>query len=574
MSKRKTRSAATMQPWWSDRTVWLSVAIIVVLTVLTYQPVFDTDKQFVNWDDDDYITEQPLVQSTSSKNVARMFDTQTHVSANYHPLTMLSLAMDVDRGGMAIRPIMQTNLALHVMNAVMVFALMYLLLQRNIVVAFTVALMFATHPMHVESVAWAAARKDVLYTFWFLASALAYMGYVGARRWSVYALSLGLFALSCLSKPMAVTLPIVLLAVDMYTGRTVRGWGSVILDKLPFLGLSVYFGMLTFSIQSAGAAGLVDTTTYGLFDRLVFAGYGVLQYAFKLVLPVDLSAFYPYPSELQPGNVPVVMYAGATTVFIVLVGVILAWRRWFTPTWNTVIFGVAFYLITASLVLQVISVGGAAMADRYTYVPYVGLFVVLGVAIQRATQTARSTLVPLVLVTALGCVMAWLSYDRIGVWKNSDSLWTNVIEQFPYEFTSVNGREVLTKRGALYAYSNRGIHYIKTGQYNKAIADLGVLSRAGVTHPDSYRAYGVVLQMQSRHTEAVQAFTTAMQQGDRDYQIYRARGASYALGGNPAMAIPDYEQALRLQPGDQLTLTALAEAKTLLAQQQPTVGSK
>lgn len=563
MRTKHQRSPVAAERWWMDRSLWLSVATIIVMTLLTFQPMFDPNKEFVNWDDDDYITEQPLVRDLSNASVTKMFDTKSTVSANYHPLTMLSLALDVDRGGMAMRPIMQMNLLLHVVNAVLVFMLIYMLLQRNVLIAFTVALLFAVHPMHVESVVWAAARKDVLYTLWFMAAAIAYLGYVHTAQRNLYAVSVGCFALACLSKPMAVTLPVLLLAVDMYLGRLRQGIGRVLAEKLPFVALSVTFGLLTFSIQSSDTSGLVDTSTYTFLDRLVFAGYGIMQYVIKLVVPTHLSAFYPYPSELQPGYVPGLMIAGAIAVVAVLAGIITAWRRWRTPTWNLIAFGVAFYLITASLVLQVISVGGASMADRYTYVPYIGLCIIVGIAVQRLAQTAGTTLAPLLVVTLLGGACAWLSHDRIGVWKNSETLWTDVIGQFPYEFTPSNGKQIVSKRGALYAYSNRGIHYIRTGQHDKAIADLGVLSRAAVKHPDSYRAYGVALQMRSRHAEAITAFTTAMQQGDQDYQIYRARGASYLLSGKPDAAIADFMVTLRKQPADQLTINAMREAQAL-----------
>ena len=574
MRKQRARESAPVKRWWQDQAALISIAVIIVMTVIAYRPIFDAQKQFVNWDDDDYITEQPLVQSVDASAIATMFDTDTQVSSNYHPLTMLSLAIDVDRGGMKMRPFMQTNLVLHLCNAVLVFILFYTLLQGNVLVAFTAGLLFAVHPMHVESVAWAAARKDVLYTLWYLASIIVYLAYVRTNRWSLFALSIGMCTLSCLSKPMAVTLPVLLIAVDMYVGRMKGGVVRPLFEKLPMLAISIYFGILTFSIQSSGSVGLVDTTTYGLFERLVFAGHGVLQYLGKFFLPIQLSAFYPYPSELQPGHVPAFMYGGAAVVVLIVIGILAAWRRWRTPSWNLAAFGLAFYFITASLVLQVISVGGASMADRYTYVPYLGLCIIVGVALQQGTARLRPVLIPYLIVAVVGAVMAWGSHERIGVWRNSETLWTDVINQFPYEFTTKDGRDALVKRGALYAYSNRGIHYIKTGQLEKAIADLGVLSRANVIHPDSYRAYGVALQMRSRHPEAIVAFTTAMRQGDLDYQVFRARGASYTLSGNPRAAIQDYEQALRLQPGDRLTTTALNEARALVTRQDPGTVTK
>ncbi|MBU3742068.1 MAG: hypothetical protein FGM24_07250 [Candidatus Kapabacteria bacterium] len=571
MGSRTKSTATRRQRDWRDPRIIASVLFIIVLTVLSYQPIFDVDKQFVNWDDDDYITEQPLVQSVKGKNITRMFDTETHVSANYHPLTMLSLAMDIDRGGQTMRPFMQTNLALHVLNAVFVFIMIYMLFGGSVPMALTVAMLFAVHPMHVESVAWASARKDVLYAFFYLLACISYLRYTTSLSWVSYAVTIVLFVLSCWSKPMAVTLPVVLLAVDAYLGRmsltTARPW----IEKLPLFGISLYFGVLTFSIQSSTSTGLVDASTYSLVDRLAFAGYGVLQYAYKLLLPVNMSAFYPYPSELMPGNVPAFMYVGAGVVLMAIIGTLLAWYRWRTPVWNTIAFGVALYLITASLVLQVISVGGASMADRYTYIPYLGFFILLGLGVHHIAARVRSASTVLVSVAAVGVFLGLLTADRIRVWENSETLWTGVIDQYPYEFSNVGGNDVVIKRGALYAYSNRGIHYIKTNQLEKGAADLAVLSRAKVTHPDSYRAYGVVLQRLSRHAEAINAFSTAIAQGDVDYQVYRARGASYSLSGQPELALADYAVALRKQPGDQLTLQAVREAQAMMQARQAAI---
>lgn len=558
---------------WRDPWSVGSVLFVVLLTLICYQPIFEKSKQFVNWDDDKYVTELPLVQSLSKDNIRQMFDTKTHVAANYHPLTMLSLAVDVERGGLAMKPFMQTNLALHVINAILVFVLMMTLFNGNIVMAFTVSVLFAVHPMHVESVAWVSARKDVLYAFFYLVACITYLRYIQSSWWPHYAATIVLFVLSSLSKPMALTLPVLLLAIDMYLGRFTRGWIRPVLEKLPFFAVSAAFGILTLSIQSSASAGLVDTTTYTIANRFVFAGYGVLQYLFKLIVPVNLSAFYPYPNELAPGNVPSFMILGAAGVVLTLIGIIFAWRRYRTELWNTIVFGVAFYFITVSLVLQIISVGGASMADRYTYIPYIGFFILIGIAVQRMASRTRKPLLAFSVIGVIGFAMAWQSHSRIGVWMNSEVLWTDVINQYPYEFRTTEAGEVVVRKGVIYAYSNRGIHYIKTNQYERGAADLGVLSRARVNHVDSYRAYGVVLQYLSRHAEAIEAFTTTMNQGQTDYQVYRARGFSYYQVGQIQRAIEDFTTAIAKNPEDALSRQALQEIQGLVAAQKPATSA-
>lgn len=565
MTKKKQVSAGSslQARTWLSWPISGALAVLIAITIIAFQPIFDDNKQFVNWDDDAYITEQPLVRSLSGHSIAQMFDTDTRVSSNYHPMTMLSLAIDVDRGGIAVHPFMQTNLILHLFNVILVFTTVLILFDRNVFAALAVAMLFAVHPMHVESVAWASARKDVLYTFFYMLALISYIIYAKTERWRYYIVTALLFTLSCLSKPMAVTLPVVLLLIDGYVGRLASSRMRCLIEKTPLFVASAAFGLLTFSIQSSGADGLVDTTTYSQFDRIIFAGYGILMYLSKLIAPLYLSAFYPYPSELQPGNVPLPMYVGAMLIAASIVGIIVMWLRQRTPFWNMVAFGVGFYLVTVSLVLQLVSVGGAMMADRYTYVPYIGLGLVIVAVATRLTNVEGRERSMLVAVTVVGCLLAYQTHQRVQVWENSDTLWTDVIRQFPYEFGTVNGRETLTRRGALYAYSNRGIHYIMTGKLDQAVEDLQTLARAGVTHPDSYRALGVALQRLSRHPEAITAFTTAMRQGDLDFQVYRARGASYLLSGQPDAAIQDFLVALTKQPGDPLTTKALGEARAV-----------
>ncbi|MBU3678902.1 MAG: hypothetical protein FGM32_04755 [Candidatus Kapabacteria bacterium] len=569
---KSSQPSRMQQPHRTWQNPWAlgSILFVVLLTLVCYQPIFDESKQFVNWDDDYYITEQPLVESVSKKSIREMFDTKTTVSANYHPLTMLSLAIDVERGGMTMKSFMQTNLALHTVNAVLVFVLMMMMFNGSVPLAFTAALLFAVHPMHVESVAWAAARKDVLYTLFYLLACIAYVRYTRTSAWLTYGATVLLFLLSCLSKPMALTLPVLLLAIDMYVGRFRQGWVRPVVEKLPLMAISIAFGLMVLSIQSSASVGLVDTTTYSLANRLVFAGYGVVQYLYKLILPVHLSAFYPYPNDLRPGNTPFFMIAGAVLMVLTVVGFVVAWRRSRGTVWNTIVFGLAFYFITASLVLQVISVGGASMADRYTYVPYIGFFIVIGLGVQHLASRMRSPLIALSAIGVIGIAMAWLSNDRIGVWKNSEILWTDVIEQYPYEFRSTDGGDIVVKKGVLYAYSNRGIHYIKTQQYERGAADLAVLSRARVNHADSYRAYGVALQYLSRHAEAIDAFTTTMNQGQTDYQVYRARGISYFQVGQLQRALEDLTVSVEKKPDEPITQQALAEIKGLIAAQQGT----
>ena len=259
------------------------------------------------------------------------------------------------------------------------------------------------------------------------------------------------------------------------------------------------------------------------------------------------------------------MIIGAAVVLAVLVGILIVWRRSPGRHINLIVFGLFFYLITASLVLQFVSVGGAMIADRYTYVPYIGLFMIIGVGIEYVSSLIRFRHLAVGLTCIAGLMFAMISYQRVHVWTDSETLWTDVIKKFPFEFRTRDGAEVVVRRGVLYAYGNRGIHYIRTNRLDKAITDLEVLYRANVHHPDSFRALGVAYQMAGMHLQAVDALSRAMQQGDVDFQVYRARGVSYLLAGMPERALQDFAIVMQKQPGDALTQGAITEAESLIS---------
>ncbi|HNM26352.1 MAG TPA: hypothetical protein PKL15_13015 [Saprospiraceae bacterium] len=276
-----TRKSATAQPGpgglWA---IWIPA--ILLLVYFAYQPALQND--FVNWDDPTYVTENPLLLRPTPENKAALWSQP--VSLNYHPLTMLSLAWNMDPAKPKARPFIATNIFLHVCNTALVFLFAYFLSRRKLLVAIFTALLFGIHPMHVESVAWVSERKDVLYTLFFMAALLSYLRYVRRGGWGWLAATLGLFVLSCLSKAMAVSLPLVLLLIDFYEGRLWQEgkivWRAV-LEKIPFLVISLLFGVKAVEIQSAGAIG--DFQAFSLIQRIAIASYGFLFYLYKLFVP-------------------------------------------------------------------------------------------------------------------------------------------------------------------------------------------------------------------------------------------------------------------------------------------------
>ncbi|MFM8771430.1 MAG: hypothetical protein ACKOE4_05335 [Candidatus Kapaibacterium sp.] len=526
----------------SSALTWMILAAILALTVVTYLPVFDGAKEFTNWDDGAYVTEQPLVRSLDAENIKQMFKTESRVAANYHPLTMLSLAVDYSRGEGQMWAFMQTTLLLHLVNSALVFAFVMMLLHGNLIAAALSAALFAIHPMHVESVDWVAERKDVLYTACYLASLIAYVRYVrgGSLMWFI-----GVFAsfvLSCLAKPMAVTLPVVLVLIDLLEKRRVSV-GSA-LEKIPFFIVAIIFGVLTLQVQSSEGAGLVDTTYFSFGERVLFALYGIAEYVGRLFVPIQLSAFYPYPStDGQPEGI---VYPLAALALTGMGLVVWLWRKNRTEFTDGIFFGAAFFVVTISIVLQLISVGGAVIADRYTYVPYVGLFIVLGILLERATKS-KAPYLALGIIAACSIVYAGMSNARIEVWQNSGTLWEDVIAK--------HGKRMIS-----HAYNNRAVYNMGKGNLEAAERDYAFLERLGTKKSYTYKGYGALLQKLNRDAEAIPRFTKALQYGAPDVQVYRARGLAYSRIQKHDSAIADLRTAFTMRPDD------LDAAMTLLSE--------
>ncbi|MBU3699935.1 MAG: tetratricopeptide repeat protein [Candidatus Kapabacteria bacterium] len=525
---------------------WLTPAVLIAIliaTLTTYLPVFDDGKEFTNWDDPGYVTEQPLVRSLDKENISRMFDTDTRVAANYHPLTMLSLAIDYDRGQGSIRPFMQTNLVLHLLNTALVFVFILGLFPGNLVMAALVSAFFGLHPMHVESVAWVAERKDVLYTAFFMTSLIFYVRFVRGGSWTWLAGAFLAFVASCYAKPMAVTLPVVLLLIDLFVGR---GFGvRSIAEKVPFFIVAVIFGLLTLKAQTSTSEALVDVSYYTFWQRWLIAGYGFLEYHIKLIAPVNLSAFYPYPASNAVLEPIVIVYAAISAALIAACVWFYLKRR--SEISKLIFFGVGFFLVTISIVLQIIGVGGAVIADRYTYVPYIGLFIVLGALLQRITRAMPAPYTQLAIVGAASLAFGVLSSSRIGVWQNSGVLWENVISQY-------------SNRPINHAYNNRAVYNLNKGNLEQAERDYAYLESVGTDKSYTYKGYGALLQKLNRHAEAIPRFTEALKLGGEDVEVIRARGLSYIRVGRFDSAVVDLQRTRILAPDDANSAMALLDA--------------
>lgn len=513
--------------------------ILILITVAIY--FRSLNNKFTIWDDDVYITENPDIRTLHGDSIVYTVQKtfKTYVVGNYHPLTMLTYCLEYQKFKLRPKPYHLTNLILHVLNTLLVFGFIWLLTGQRWT-SFITSLLFAIHPMHVESVAWVAERKDVLYSFFYLSGLCTYILYLKKEKsaWRLYILTFLIFGLAFLSKAMAVTLPIVFFAIDYFLGR--KFTFKTVLEKLPFIILSVVVGYIAIDAQKLSHA-LEGIIYYSFFDRVLFVCYGIIMYLWKLLLPFDLSCFYSYPVKGE-GWYPILFYVAPVLLFGLL---FLIYRS--KQYGKDIVFGFAFFFITIVFVIQILPVGGALMADRYTYLPYIGLFFIIAGWINTLIQN-KSKYIPSIIALFILFVVAlcFLSSQRTKVWHDSISLWSDAIKK--------NDREDIL-------YKSRGIAYTKEKQYDRAIKDFDRAIELRPKNPDVFYERGFAYNQKGNFQEAIRDYSASIYYLDlindssefNRYQLkyekaYNNRGSAYGYIGKLNNAIDDFTAAIKNNP--------------------------
>ncbi|MES2520612.1 MAG: hypothetical protein V4585_21030, partial [Bacteroidota bacterium] len=431
---------------------WLAIGALMITLFIAFSGGFDN--QFVDWDDHVYVENDYLVTEPKG-HFGEAF--KSHVALNYHPLTIVSMMINSSVSGSENpKAFIVTNFVIHLLNTLMVFWLIMLLTKRRLMPSFFTALLFAIHPMRVESVTWISERKDVLYGFFFIAGCISYLYYLDSEKKNKYLIiSLILFVLSCLSKAQAVVLPIVFFLFDYWRGRKIDT--KAILEKVPFLVFSLIFGLIATSVQSGGdfhgmihiigeQRSALSIKVFTMMDRIQYAGYGFLMYFYHLFLPLNLCTFYPY--EATGPNVK--FYSVGVVFALIIVGLtILSAQKT-----KLFFFGIGFFAVTVALVLQFISVGAAIMADRYTYIPYIGLFFVLAMLLDKLAEKNQSLKqVVWVVAFAFAGFCLFQTRKQVEVWQNTGTLFGQIIKLYPNDYRAyyTYGKYVGEKEGKLEA---------------------------------------------------------------------------------------------------------------------------
>jgi len=502
---------------------WIWPAFAILVSFIALFPTLRNE--FVNWDDIVYVMNNEMIKDFSLQDFRQIFS--SYYMGNYHPFTLLSFAADYSWSEMNPYGYHLHNLLLHLINVGLVYWLTWVLTQKKYYLSLLVALLFGIHPMHVESVAWISERKDLLYTFWYLLGLISYLYYIRKGHIRFYLLGLIAFLFSLLSKAQAVTLPMILLLIDYLYRREISR--KLILEKIPFFILALLFGIIAIFAQQADNA--INPVGITWVEALFFGQYSFIVYLIKFLVPVNLSCLHTYP--LTPdGSAPWYIYL-SPLIFILLFWLIL--RTWRTRRYIT--FSLLFFLFAISPVLQFLPVGQAIVAERYTYIPYIGLSLLVAWLIGEIPTASRfRKFMPgiIILLILVLFTFAYTSWNRSGVWKNSITLWTDVMKKYPM---------------AIASYVNRGFIYNQYDRYREAIADCD----AGIAiDPDHYKLYvnrGISHKRLKQYDLAVRDFTVAIEKEPHDYQSYMERGIIYTDHLNqPEEGIPDFRTYLEHNP--------------------------
>jgi protein O-mannosyl-transferase len=549
----------------------LIAALLAAGTLVVYARV--GNNEFVNWDDGVYVTENAQVRAgLSLESIAWAW--RATVTGNWHPLTWISLQLDWQLFAGKPWGFHLTNLLLHAANVLLLFHVLVRMTQALWRSALVAAL-FALHPLHVESVAWAAERKDVLSTFLGLLTILAYLRYVERPTIGRNVGMAAIYALGLTAKAMSVTLPFVFLLLDFWPlARFGKGFGRLVWEKLPLFLLATASSIAAFYAQhSIGSVVFLERLSFQA--RLANALITYVAYLGHMVWPLGLAVHYPHPR-------PYLLSIGVleASLFLVTVsGFVFTLRRRFPY----LLVGWCWYLGTLVPVIGLVQVGGQAMADRYTYVPLVGIFVAfvwgLGEIVSRL-RVGRTAPACAAAVALAGC--AALTVVQIGYWRDSRSLWTHTLsmtknnEVAEYNFGLLLAHQSKLRDAVGYferavrieptfglAQNNLGLVLNGLGDPREAIPHFLAALKIDPGNADAHNNLGTAYRRLGRTEEALAEFTAALEINPQHSMAYFNAGVVFAGQGHLQKAAESLARAIGIDPGDPMARGELGEVLLL-----------
>lgn len=512
---------------------WLPLLAALVITFICFYTAINN--QFVNWDDDRNFYDNELVKNITSDNfwVNTKAIFTTGVIGNYNPLSIWTFAIEKLWFGLD-SPLNWhlDNVLLHLICVFLVYRLV-LLLGVGWRGAFLTALLFGIHPMRVESVAWVTERKDVLFGVFYLAALVQYVRFKHdqkSKRWIWIFL---FFILSLFSKIQAVSLPLSMLAIDYYLDKswTLSHFINTLKRKIPLFILSLLFGVLgVYMLSNNGSLSTTDNdVNFNFVQRMFLGAYSFIIYIVKSILPYKLSPLYPYPSSF-----PWYFYP---SILIVPVIIYLLYRAYIKEQ-KAIFFGLTFFIVNIIFLLQILGAGQGFLADRFTYMAYLGIFFIIGYFFDQWVTKAIFQLGILwgtVGVSLL--ILGSMTFQQNKVWENSGTLWTHVLKY--YTTTTL-------------PYGNRANYYREKKMYDKALVDYQASLDLKEHQPQLYnsraRLYFEVAKGRDTLLLALNDYNKAIEYLPTDGEFRVNRGATYARLGDIQKAIVDLTEGLRLKP--------------------------
>jgi len=518
-------------------------SVLTLSTLLVFWQVRNFD--FANYDDNYYVSENQHVLNGLTQDSIIWAFTTPHVG-NWHPLTWLSLMLDCQLFGPNPGPIHLINVLLHLANTLLLFAVLKRITGSLWPSAF-VAAAFALHPMHVESVAWITERKDVLSTLFLLLTLAAYVSYVRRRGLVRYLLTVLLFASGLLAKPMLVTLPFLLLLLDYWpldrfdsqsaktSGRQLRKPAAIpdrrrilyriIIEKIPFFVLSAVSSVVTFFVQRSSGA-VPDFNILPLHSRVANAFLSYAKYIGEMFWPQDLAVFYPFDARtIQSWQV-------VLCALLMIVVSVLAIR--FGRKQKYLFVGWLWFVVALIPVIGLVQSGSQSLADRYTYIPYIGLFIIIAWGLPELLSKWLYRKIALGIAAAMVLTAMGIgTYRQVGYWKNSSTLFTHAIE--------------VTQNNYI-AHYDLGKTYGTLGRYQDAVEAYKQAIRIKPDYADAHCNLGGTYGTLGRYQDAVEAYKQAIRIKPDFAEAHYNLGVTYDELGRYQDAIEAYKQAIRIKP--------------------------
>ncbi|MGA8154531.1 MAG: tetratricopeptide repeat protein [Terriglobales bacterium] len=523
--------------------------LLVVATLAAYNPV--NRNGFVNFDDDHYITNNPHVTAGLSWDTVK-WAFSNYYEANWHPLTWLSHALDCQLFGLNPVGHHYTNVFLHAVNAMLLFWVLQAA-TRKAWPSFMVAALFALHPVNVESVAWASERKNVLSMMFLLLTLQCYGWYAKRPAAGRYAVAAILFACGLMAKPQVITLPFVLLLWDYWPLRRLESvvlstrLSVLALEKVPLFGLALASAVITMKAQKAGGA-IHNFAAYAFHIRLENAVVAYSRYIGKAFWPTRLSPLYPHPLDLLR-----TWQVVASALLLAAVTALVIKHR----QDGYLVTGWFWFVGTLVPMIGLIQVGEQAMADRYAYLPFVGLFLMVCWGLDDWGHTSwaqgkqpRAYWLAVPAVAVLG-TLGWLTYRQIGYWRDSETLWSHALQ-----VTSVRSYKT---------HFNLAMAYDQEGRFDEAIQQLRQAVDPGDDDPQIHLGLGIYDQRHGHTQDAIAEFETALRltaDPGLKADAYSNLGSAYRQLRDYSRAQEAFTTAVQLNPKETMALVNLG----LLAQ--------